>query len=51
MSSGTRVWRNLMVEPPSRKRRTLAKGISSKLALDAVIDELNAAVGREASDN
>ncbi|HEY3393418.1 MAG TPA: DUF3592 domain-containing protein [Lacipirellulaceae bacterium] len=45
MSSGSHVWKNVVVVPRKGKRRTLAKGISSKLALEAVIDELKAAIG------
>ena len=46
MSSGSTIWKNLVVVPRKGKRRTIAKGISSKLALDAAIDELKAALGR-----
>ncbi len=45
MSSGSHVWKNLVVVPRKGKRRMLAKGISSKMALDAAIDELSAALG------
>ncbi|HEX2473695.1 MAG TPA: DUF3592 domain-containing protein, partial [Lacipirellulaceae bacterium] len=45
MSSGSQVWKNLVVVPRKGKRRKLAKGISSKLALDAAIDELKTAIG------
>jgi hypothetical protein len=47
MSSGTQVWKNLVVVPRKGKHRKLAKGISSKLALDAAIDELKAALGHD----
>jgi hypothetical protein len=49
MSSGSNVWKNLVLVPRKGKRRTLAKGISSKLALDAAIDELKAALGHDAA--
>lgn len=49
MSSGSHVWRNVVVVPRKGKRRKLAKGISSKLALEAVIDEVEAALGHKAS--
>ena len=46
MSSSGKQWKNIVVFPRAEKRRLIAKGISSKLAQDAVIDELNAAMGR-----
>jgi hypothetical protein len=50
MSSGSNIWKNLVVVPRKGKRRTLAKGISSKLALEAAIDELKAALGHGLPD-
>lgn len=47
MSSGKHVWCTISVETRSDKSRTIGKGISSKLAEQAVIDELNAALGRK----
>jgi hypothetical protein len=47
MSSGANVWKNLVLVPRKGKRRTLAKGISSKLALEAAIDELKAALRKD----
>jgi hypothetical protein len=51
MSSGSNVWKNLAVVPRKGKRRTLAKGISSKLALEAAINELRAALGLDEAQN
>jgi hypothetical protein len=45
MSSGSNIWKNLVVVPRKSKCRTPAKGIASKLALEAAIDELSAALG------
>jgi hypothetical protein len=47
MSSGIHVWKNVVVEPRNGKKRTIAQTISSKLAQQAVIVELNAALRRE----
>lgn len=46
MSTGSSVWNNVLLVPRSGKKRLIAKGIGSKLARQAVIDELNAALGR-----
>jgi hypothetical protein len=47
MSSGSYVWKNVCVVPRVGKQHTVAKGIHSRLVERAVIDELNAALGRE----
>jgi hypothetical protein len=47
MSSGKNVWCNISVETASDKRRTIGKSIKSKLAEQAVIAELNAAMARD----
>jgi hypothetical protein len=46
MSSGKHVWCTISVETRSDKRQTIGKNISSKLTERAVIEELNAALGR-----
>jgi hypothetical protein len=46
MSSGHHVWKHLEVVPRQGKKRKIAKSIGGKLAQQAVIDELNAALGR-----
>jgi hypothetical protein len=46
MSSGTRVWKVLFVVPHRGRKRTLAKGICSRSVERAVLDELNAALGK-----
>ncbi len=48
MSSGTKVWKNFDVVLRSGKRRTIAQSIEGRLAQQAVMDELNAALGRGA---
>jgi hypothetical protein len=47
MSSGRHVWSTISVETQNGESRTIGKNIYSKLAEQAVIDELNAALGRE----
>jgi hypothetical protein len=46
MSSGRNVWKNIEVEIADKKTKTIAKSIGSKLAQEAVVNELNAALGR-----
>jgi hypothetical protein len=46
MSSGHQVWKHIEVVPKKGKKRTLAQTINGKLAQEAVIDELNEALGR-----
>jgi hypothetical protein len=45
MSSGTNVWKSVIVVPQTGRHRMIGKGIRSKLAVDAVINELNTALG------
>jgi hypothetical protein len=47
MSSGHHVWKHLEVVPRQGKKRKIAKSIGGKLAQQAVIDELDAALGRK----
>jgi hypothetical protein len=47
MTSGKNVWKDVVVHPKNGKKRAIANLISSKLAQEAVIDELNAALRRE----
>jgi hypothetical protein len=49
MSSGAAVWKNIVVVPRTGKKITIAKSIPSKLAADAVINELNLALGLDTS--
>jgi hypothetical protein len=46
MSSGRNVWKNIEIELADKKRKTIAKSIGSKPAQEAVVNELNAALGR-----
>jgi hypothetical protein len=47
MSSGAAVWKNIVAVPRTGKKITIAKSIPSKLAADAVINELNLALDVE----
>jgi hypothetical protein len=49
LSSGTHVWTNIVLVPASGKKRTIAKGISSKLVERAVVGELNEALRRKSA--
>jgi hypothetical protein len=49
MSSGRNVWKNVEVVLPDKKKKTIARSIGSKPAQVAVIEELNAALGRGAA--
>ena len=44
MSSGTSVWKNIVVVLRNGQKWTIGKGISGKLAQQAVIDSLTAAL-------
>jgi hypothetical protein len=46
MSSGHKVWKHIEVVPRHGKKRKIAQTVSGKLAQQAVIDELNTAMGR-----
>lgn len=47
MSSGRNVWCTISIKPRNRPRITIAKGIRRKLLERAIIEELEAALGRD----
>jgi hypothetical protein len=49
MSSGRNVWKNVEIVFDDKKKKVIAKSICSKPAQEAVINELNAALGRGAA--
>jgi hypothetical protein len=50
MSAGTKVWKNIVVVTQDGKQPTIARSISGKLAQQAVIDELEAGLGKVSVD-
>lgn len=48
MSVGTKVWNNIVVVPRTGKQRTIAQSIEGQLAQQAIVDEINQALRRDA---